>query len=113
MDPEVIAGIGNIYSDEALWHAKINPFKEVSEIKKKEAQVLYKKIQYVLKGGLDLGGESFADYRNIDGEKGRFDDEKEAYRREGEKCSRCGTIITRKKIGGRSTCFCPSCQKLK
>jgi len=111
MRPEVIAGIGNIYSDEALWWAKVNPLKDVSKLSEEELRELYKAVIYVLKKGVELGGESFADYRNIEGKKGEFDDERKVYRREGGKCARCKTPIKRVKIGGRSAHFCPVCQK--
>ena len=112
MDQEVIAGVGNIYSSEALWHAKVNPLKDVSDLTEKELKDIYNAIKKVLEIGIKLGGESFSDYRNINGEKGNFDDERKVYRREGEKCSRCGSRIERLKIGGRSAFFCPVCQKL-
>ena len=112
MKPEVIAGIGNIYSDEALWRAKINPLRETSELGEKELKSLYNAVIYVLKRGVDLRGESFSDYRDIEGKKGDFDDERKAYHREGENCSRCGTAIKRVKINARSAHFCPVCQKI-
>jgi len=113
MDQRLIAGIGNIYSDEALWRAKIHPFRTVSSLKEEELKVLYKAIKEVLRKGIMLKGESISDYRNIEGKKGKFDLERKVYRREGKKCFRCGTKIKRKKIGGRSTYFCPLCQPLK
>ena len=112
MNQEIIAGIGNIYSDESLWRSKINPLKDVSKLNNKEMLSLYAAIKKVLKKGIELGGESFADYRNIEGKKGNFDIEKKAYQREGQKCFRCKTLLKRIKIGGRSSCFCPYCQKL-
>lgn len=112
MNQEIIAGIGNIYSDEALWRAKIHPFKDVSKLKETELKLLYFAIKDVLKKGIKLGGESFADYRNIEGKKGAFDKERKVYQREKEKCFRCGTEIKRLKIGGRSAHFCPKCQKI-
>jgi len=113
MKQEVIAGIGNIYSDEALWRAKINPFKDVLKLREQEFKKLYKAIQEVLKKGIEMGGESISDYRNLEGERGGFDRFRKVYRREGEKCPRCGTKIERKEIGGRSTHFCPKCQGLQ
>jgi len=112
MDQNVISGIGNIYSSEALWHAKIHPEKNVANLTDKELESLYKAIKKVLNLGVKLGGESFSDYRKPDGSKGDFDTERKAYRREGEKCYRCQTKIKRKKIGQRSAFFCPFCQKL-
>lgn len=111
MNQEIIAGIGNIYSSEALWRAKISPFKDVSELKDEELEMLYESIKKVLKIGVKLGGESFSDYRNIDGKKGEFDIERKVYKKEGQKCSRCGSIIKRAKINARSAFFCPNCQK--
>jgi len=111
MNQEVIAGIGNIYSDEALWKAKIYPLKKVSELKEKELKMLYRTIKDVLKKGIKLGGESISDYRNIEGRKGNFERERSVYRREGKKCPRCSAKIKRIKIGNRSSYFCPKCQK--
>lgn len=112
MDQNVIAGVGNIYSSEALWEAKIHPEKNVVKLSDKELKSLYSAIKKVLKLGIKLGGESFSDYRKPDGTKGDFDTERKAYQREGQKCRRCGTKIKRLKIGQRSAFFCPTCQKL-
>jgi formamidopyrimidine-DNA glycosylase len=112
MDPSVIAGIGNIYSSEILWQAKINPERSAAKLSNSELKLLYQSIKKVLQLGVNLGGESFSDYRKPDGSKGDFDGERKVYRREGQKCERCGAKIKRIKFGGRSTFFCPSCQKL-
>ncbi len=112
MDQGIIAGVGNIYSDEILWRAKIHPFKEVSKLKEGELKKIYRYLQEVLKKAIKAKGESFSDYRTPTGEKGRFDSLRKVYRREGEKCSRCKNIIKRLKMGGRSAHFCPFCQKL-
>jgi formamidopyrimidine-DNA glycosylase len=112
MNPEVIAGIGNIYASEALWQAKIHPEKNVAKLSEKELKLLYQAIKKVLTLGVKLGGESFSDYRKPDGTKGDFDTERKAYKREGQKCSRCQTKIKRIKFAGRSAFFCPYCQKL-
>ena len=112
MDPYIIAGIGNIYSNEALWWSKINPQKNTLKLTEKELKLLYQSIKKVLLAGIKLGGESFSDYRNVEGKKGHFDDERKVYKREKEKCARCKTIITRLKFGGRSAFFCPNCQRL-
>ena len=113
MNPEIIAGIGNIYSSEILWQAKIHPEKSVAQLSKKELELLYQATKKVLELGVKLGGESFSDYRKPDGSKGDFDTERKVYRREGQKCKRCGTKIKRIKFGGRSAFFCPHCQKLQ
>lgn len=111
MDQTVIAGIGNIYSNEALWWAKIHPEKDIAKLNEKELKLLYQAIKKVLKLGIKLGGESFSDYRKPDGLKGGFDTERKAYKREGQKCHRCGAKIKRIKFSGRSAFFCPHCQK--
>jgi formamidopyrimidine-DNA glycosylase len=113
MNPEVIAGIGNIYSSEALWVAKIHPEKRVEKLSEKELKLLYLAVIKVLKLGIKCGGESFSDYRKPDGTKGGFDIERKAYWREDEPCFRCKTKIKRITFGGRSAFFCPHCQKSK
>jgi formamidopyrimidine-DNA glycosylase len=98
MDSQVIAGIGNIYSSEALWQAKIHPERSVASLSEKELKSLYESIIKVLELGVKLGGESFSDYRKPDGTKGDFDTERKAYKKEGQKCARCGTKIKRIKL---------------
>jgi len=112
MDQEVIAGIGNIYSDEILWQAKVHPFREIKRLSDEEIKKIYEAVREILKKAILAKGESISDFRRITGEKGGFDPLRKVYRREGEKCSRCGTIIKRIKIGGRSAHFCSKCQKL-
>ncbi len=111
MVPEIIAGIGNIYSSEILWQAKVYPEKSTINLNNKELKLIYEATKKVLTLGVKLGGESFSDYRKPDGTKGDFDDERRVYKREGLKCSRCGEKIRRVKFGGRSAFFCPNCQK--
>ncbi len=110
MDPSIIAGIGNIYSSEILWWAKVNPEKNIIDLNNKELNLIYKYTKKVLEKGVKLGGESFSDYRKPDGSKGDFDVERKVYKKEGQGCSRCGTKIKRIKVGGRSAFFCPKCQ---
>lgn len=111
MDQEIISGIGNIYSDEALWLAKIHPFRQVKSLKDEELKRLFLAIKNVLEKGIDSHGESISDFRRLDGSKGEFDKLRKVYRREGEKCSRCQTKIVAKKLGGRTAHYCPTCQK--
>lgn len=111
MDQKIIAGIGNIYSDEILWEAKINPFRDIKTLKEKELKEVYKAIKKILKKGIKVKGDSISDYRKVDGTKGGFGVLEKVYRREGKKCKRCKSQIKRKKIGGRSAHFCPKCQK--
>lgn len=112
MDQRVISGIGNIYSDEALFEAKINPLREVRSLGNKEIRGIYIALRKILKKAIEVKGESISDYRTLSGEKGGFDPLRKVYRREGEKCLRCSAIIKRVKIGGRSAHYCPKCQKL-
>jgi len=112
MDQEVIAGIGNIYSDEILWEAKIHPFKEISKLGETELKNIYQAMKEILPKAIELGGESISDFRRISGEKGGFDSLRKVYRREGESCFLCGAKIKRVKLGGRSAHYCPNCQKL-
>jgi len=112
MDQTVIAGIGNIYSDEILFEAKVYPFKLANKLSEKELREIYRAIKKILPLAIKLCGESISDYRTLSGEPGFFDKARKVYHREGEKCSRCGTIIKRVKIGGRSAHFCPKCQNV-
>jgi formamidopyrimidine-DNA glycosylase len=112
MDQKVIAGIGNIYSDEILWWAKIHPLKTTASLTEEELKKLYHYTLEVLKTAIKARGASVSDYRDPKGERGKYDEIRRVYRRENQKCYRCGTLIKRIKIGSRSTCFCPNCQKL-
>lgn len=110
MDQTVIAGIGNIYSDEILWQSKIHPFKDVSKLSIKELKDIYEATREILKKSIRLRGESISDFRDLEGNRGYFDKARKVYQKEGEKCFRCGGIIKRIKMGGRSAHFCPVCQ---
>ena len=111
MDQRIIAGIGNIYSSEILWEAKVNPRKEVAELSRRELRRIYDATKKILQKAIILKGESISDFRRISGEKGGFDPLRKVYRREGEPCPRCGAPIRRIVINGRSAYFCPKCQK--
>jgi formamidopyrimidine-DNA glycosylase len=108
MDQGVIAGIGNIYSDEILWLSNIKPERKISEIKDFEFLRIFKAIKELLNKGIDFGGDSMSDYRNIYGLPGEFQLHHNVYRLIGKKCKKkkCKGIILRKKIGGRSAHFC-------
>lgn len=110
MDQKVISGIGNIYSAEALFLAKIHPLKKASDLTKKEKERLFKTIRKLLREAIKLGGESISDYRRINGERGLFDKIRKIYRK--ERCPICSSFVERIKIGKRSAYFCPKCQKL-
>ncbi len=113
MDQETIAGIGNIYSDEILWQAKIHPFRRVNKLRVDELKRIYLAMKQILKKALKLRGTSISDFRDTGGRSGAYSDVRKVYRREGEKCPRCGSIIKRIKIGGRSARYCPACQRIK
>lgn len=110
MDQEIISGIGNIYSDEILWQAGIHPATPANMISDEKIGLMYNIMKKILRLAIKAGGDSMSDFRNIYGEAGKFQNYHQVYRREGEKCSHCLTIIKRIKIGGRSAHFCPKCQ---
>jgi len=111
LDQTVIAGIGNIYSDEILFVAKVMPTRNVQDLSEKEKKNIYLGIKKILPLAVRLQGESFSDFRRINGEKGFYDKARKVYRKEGEMCPVCGEKIQRMKVGGRSAHFCPKCQK--
>ncbi|MEK7087052.1 MAG: DNA-formamidopyrimidine glycosylase [Patescibacteria group bacterium] len=113
MDPNFISGIGNIYADEILWLAKINPLARVEKMGKSELKAIYEATGKVLRKALKLRGSSIDDYRDALGRRGKYDLTRQVYQREDEPCFRCKTKIKRIKIGGRSAHFCPVCQRLK
>lgn len=112
MDPSVIAGIGNIYSDEILWRAGVHPLSKPGKVPERNLRLMFSAMKRTLRRGIDFGGDSMSDYRNIKGERGEFQNHHEAYRRTGKKCSRDKGIIKRLVVGGRSAHFCPVHQKL-
>ncbi len=113
MDQTLVAGIGNIYSDEILWVVGIHPESKVSKIPQKKFQEIFSASRVLLSKGIDFGGDSMSDYRNLFGERGRFQAEHRAYRLTGKKCLKkgCGGVIQRLKVGGRSAHFCSLHQK--
>jgi len=114
MDQNIIAGIGNIYSDEMLWLSGINPKSICSKIPDGKLKLLYKSMHQILSKSITLGGDSMSDYRNIKGERGNFQNYHKVYRKSGQKClkNKCCGIIKREVISGRSAHFCPEHQKL-
>lgn len=114
MDQTLIAGIGNIYSDEILWRAGVHPVSHVDKIPEKNFKEMFKAMKEVLNKGIDFGGDSMSDYRNIKGEKGKFQEQHKAYQLKGKPCSKrsCKGIIERMVVATRSAHFCPVHQKL-
>lgn len=113
MDQTIISGIGNIYSDEMLHRAHVLPTRTAKSLNETEWKLLFKGMKEVLTKGIDFGGDSTSDYRNIDGERGKFQQKHLVYLRTKEKCltKKCEGIIEKKTIGGRSAHFCSVCQK--
>jgi len=112
MDQMFIAGIGNIYSDEALWRAKIHPKRSVASLKPLEIRKLYEGIRESLKLAIEKGGSSVNAYVDSGGERGLYLSYAKAYHMTGKPCARCKTSIVREKMDSRSAHFCPKCQKL-
>ncbi|OGE11635.1 DNA-formamidopyrimidine glycosylase [Candidatus Curtissbacteria bacterium RIFCSPLOWO2_02_FULL_42_37] len=112
MDQGFVSGIGNIYSDEALWRAKIHPARLAVSLSQLEVRNLYKGIQDSLKLAIEKGGSSASAFVDSGGEKGLYLSFAKAYHMTGRPCERCKTPIVRKKMDGRSAHFCPNCQRL-
>ncbi len=113
MNQEIIAGIGNIYSDEILWEAGIHPLKPLEKLNEGELKKIFNAVKKVLERGIKAKGDSMSDYRRPSGEKGGYQKIQNAYQKTGEKCKKGdGGIIKRIKIAGRSGHFCPIHQKL-
>jgi formamidopyrimidine-DNA glycosylase len=111
MNPQNIAGIGNIYSDEILFYAGIVPLRKIGNLKPAEIEKIFAGIKKILAEALKLRGTSDSDYLDARGQKGDYARRLKVYGREGEKCKKCSGIISRLKINGRSAHFCPKCQK--
>ncbi len=110
LDQSLVAGFGNIYTDEALFAAKIHPESLVVDIPSKQMELLFSKGQAVLNQAIKTGGDSTGDYRKVDGTSGTFHGMHHVYRREGQACTRCSGIVEKKQIGPRVGRFCTGCQ---
>ena len=111
LDQTIVAGIGNIYADESLYSAGISPFRKAKTITKNELINLKESIVNVLKKSIGSGGTTFSDFRDLEGENGNFGLQTNVYRRTGKECRKCRNLIEKQKIAGRSTHWCPNCQK--
>lgn len=113
LNQEVVSGIGSIYADEAMWAARIKPWRTARTMRQRDAEAVLAASREVMAQSLARGGTSFdALYVNVNGESGNFMQSLHAYGRAGELCARCGTPIERVMVGQRSSFFCPSCQVL-
>lgn len=110
MDSKVIVGVGNIYANEALFAAKINPLQKTNSISYKSYQLLTKKIKELLRLAIKCGGTSIKDYIDSQGKKGSFQNKLKVYGRQGQLCVNCKTKLASIHLGQRSTVFCPRCQ---
>jgi formamidopyrimidine-DNA glycosylase len=111
LDQHVFRGMGNIYTDESLWRARIHPRRIGADLKPDELRRLYRAAQDVLKEAIRSRGSSISDYVDSDGQQGEFQLKHRVYQREGKKCFRCKTKIRRIIVAGRSSYFCPRCQR--
>lgn len=113
LDQSIIAGIGNIYADEALWLAKIHPATRVKDLTKKQLTEILKSAINVMTKSINSGGSTMKNYIKADGSKGNYLDKfANVFRREGKPCPRCGTTIEKIRVAGRGTHICPHCQLL-
>jgi formamidopyrimidine-DNA glycosylase len=112
LDQRTVAGVGNIYADEALWRARIHPLRPAAGLDRDEVQALYRSMRKALEHGIARQGSTLRDYRLPDGESGTMQDEFKVYGRGGEPCERCGTPIDKIRVAGRGTWYCPTCQRL-
>jgi formamidopyrimidine-DNA glycosylase len=111
LDQRTLAGVGNIYADEALWRARIHPLREARSLDSAEVTRLRRSIRDALERGIERQGSTLRDYRLPDGGSGSMQNEFKVYGRAGEPCDRCGIPIERIRVAGRGTWYCPSCQR--
>ncbi len=111
LNQKLLSGVGNIYADESLFRAGIRPRRRAASLSKEDLRRLYLAVQEVLKEAIRLGGSSVSDYVDADGEEGFFQLQHRVYGREGELCLVCKTPVKRLVIAGRSSHYCPKCQK--
>ncbi|WP_103669931.1 DNA-formamidopyrimidine glycosylase [Pseudanabaena sp. BC1403] len=112
LDQETVAGIGNIYADESLFLGKIHPQKAANSLDLEQITSLRQGIIRSLSDGIAKGGTTFSSFQNVAGLKGNYIDTAWVFRRTGQPCNVCGTVVSRIKLGGRSTHFCSQCQSL-
>jgi formamidopyrimidine-DNA glycosylase len=110
LDQRRIAGVGNIYADEALFRARIHPLRPAGALTRGQVAELRDAIEEALQAGIEAKGATIDDFRHVDGARGSFQDRFLVHRREGEPCPRCGTVIRKLVVGGRGTYVCERCQ---
>ena len=110
LDQRRIAGVGNIYADEALFRARIHPLRPTGTLKRPQLEALREAIEYALAAGIDAKGATIDDFRHVDGAQGSFQDLFQVHQRAGRPCPRCGATIRKLVVGGRGTYVCEQCQ---
>jgi len=113
LDQRTLAGMGNIYADEALWRARVHPLRAARDLAPDEIAQLTKGIKAALRAGIARQGATLRDYSTPDGGRGRMQHEFKVYGRSDEPCDRCGTPIEKTRVAGRGTWYCPGCQRLE
>ena len=112
LDQRTLAGLGNIYVDEALWYARLHPLRPAGSLDREELRRLHRAIRKALALGIARRGSTLTDYRLPDGSSGSMQKEFRAYGRDDEPCDRCGTVLVKIRVAGRGTWFCPRCQAI-
>jgi formamidopyrimidine-DNA glycosylase len=112
LDQRTLAGMGNIYVDEALWRARLHPLRAAGSLDRNELRRLHRAVGRALEAGIARQGSTLRDYRLPDGAAGGMQEALQVYRRAGEPCPRCGTPIEKTRVSGRGTWYCPGCQRL-
>ncbi|MCC8191207.1 MAG: bifunctional DNA-formamidopyrimidine glycosylase/DNA-(apurinic or apyrimidinic site) lyase [Planctomycetes bacterium] len=110
MDQKVVAGVGNIYASEALFHAGVDPRRPAGDLSPEEWTAVVAAVKTVLRRAIRRGGTTIRTYRSLDGSEGKFRRSLAVYGRKGETCPSCGRPLVTEKLGGRSTVYCPACQ---
>jgi formamidopyrimidine-DNA glycosylase len=113
LDQRRLAGVGNIYADEALWRARVHPLQPARDLRPDEVAALHRGVRAALRAGIARQGATLSDYRTPEGASGRMQEEFKVYGRVGEPCERCGTPIEKIRAAGRGTWYCPGCQQLR
>lgn len=111
LDQGLVAGVGNIYADEALFLSGVHPQTHCAKLNSAQVEKLHYAIQKVLQQGIESGGTTISTFRNVEGVNGRYGGVAWVYSRDGEPCKNCSTTIQRLKLSGRSAHFCPQCQQ--
>jgi formamidopyrimidine-DNA glycosylase len=113
LDQTIVAGIGNIYADESLWGSAIHPATLVRQLSDSQIRLLYEELVFVLELSIEKGGSTDKNYVNAEGRRGSYLTFARVFRKEGQPCPRCDTIIIKTRLAGRGTHLCPNCQKVR